>query len=227
MPRSGWSAGHREDAGYIDNVAGHAHLAVCEEAVRTTTSRSTVRAVRQGQLQHVETYGARAALRFDLERQLDDHADVMDQKQKSNGVFGDDPHGLGDQAVAHFTRTVEGRMVPGGADDRGKDRQSRRRLRRRYLDRQVDASFDYSDYSYFYDTCLALFRPVLHDSVGDPTIGRSITSNDGYSRSKSHELRISSPQDRRCAIRGRVVLPEAGTRLLQKLPRSTACRRHA
>ena len=81
-----------------------------------------------------------------------------------------------------------------------------------YLDREVDGSFDYSDYSYWYDTVYTTgYYADLHFlNNGDRSApnqffadagtrimpGARFVNDDGYEKT-SHELRISSPQDRR------------------------------
>jgi iron complex outermembrane receptor protein len=81
-----------------------------------------------------------------------------------------------------------------------------------YLDREVDGSFEYSDYSYWYDTAYTSgYYADLHFlNSGDRTApnmffadagtrimpGARFVNDDGYEKT-SHELRISSPQDRR------------------------------
>ena len=77
------SAGRRHDAGYIDNVLAPAHVSDVVgiagrqrgRSSRTTTTTST-------------RTGGRARAEGRPERQLDDHAAVMAQKQKANGSFG-------------------------------------------------------------------------------------------------------------------------------------------
>ena len=94
-----------------------------------------------------------------------------------------------------------------------------------YLDREVDGSFDYSDYSYWYDTVYTTgYYADLHFlNNGDPSApnqffadagsrimpGARFVNDDGYEKT-SHELRISSPQDRRVRFQVGFFLPEAG-----------------
>jgi outer membrane receptor protein involved in Fe transport len=79
-----------------------------------------------------------------------------------------------------------------------------------YLDREVDGSFDYSDYSYWYDSAYTTgYYADLHflgggdravpnqffDDAGTRIMpGARFINDDGYEKT-SHELRISSPQD--------------------------------
>jgi outer membrane receptor protein involved in Fe transport len=84
-----------------------------------------------------------------------------------------------------------------------------------YLDREVDGSFDYSDYSYWYDTIYTTgYYADLHFlNDGDRAVpnqfypeagtrimpGARFTNDDGYEKT-SHEIRISSPQDKRVRV---------------------------
>jgi iron complex outermembrane recepter protein len=155
----------------------------------------------------VETYGARGALRVDLNEDWAITPSLIYQKQESNGSWGDDFNDVmvsGDNAVAHFKPeftddewyqaglTIEGRIANFDVTYAGN-----------YLDRQVDASFDYSDYSYFYDSIYyttGYFSSLFFGNDGNPVPPvHYFTNDDEYSR-QSHELRISSPQDRR--VRG-------------------------
>jgi outer membrane receptor protein involved in Fe transport len=71
-----------------------------------------------------------------------------------------------------------------------------------YLNRDFDSSFDYSDYSYWYDSLYTsgYFSGLFFDDTGaavNPTA--RYTNNDHYTKT-SHELRISTAQDKR--VRG-------------------------
>ena len=140
----------------------------------------------------VDTYGARAALRVDLNDNWTVSPTLMAQKQVAHGSFAYDPS-LGDLAVEKFrpersddrwaqaALTVEGKignldLVYAGA----------------YLKRDVDTASDYSDYSYFYDQ---LYDYTWPNDAGVPTDSTQyIQGKDRYKR-QSHELRLSSPND--------------------------------
>ena len=71
-----------------------------------------------------------------------------------------------------------------------------------YLDRQVDGSFDYSDYSFFYDNLYTTgyFARLFLDNNGNQlNPDATFTNDDDYTKT-SHEIRISTPQDKR--VRG-------------------------
>ena len=79
----------------------------------------------------VDTYGARAALRIELDENWTVTPPIMAQKQRSNGSFGDES-GLGrTPGPAVQPRARQRPLVPGRADRRGPDRQFRPDLCRR------------------------------------------------------------------------------------------------
>jgi outer membrane receptor protein involved in Fe transport len=198
----GWS---RHDAGWVDNVKATRtfHANVADPTDDRTVSNAQFA---KDDYNTVDTYGARGALRVDLNEDWVITPTLMYQKQESDGFWGDDKNDVmasGDNAVAHFTPeftndewwqaglTVEGKIANFDVVYSGN-----------YLDRNVDASFDYSDYSYFYDSIYTTgyFSGLFVDSDGnrvDPV--HRFTNDDGYTK-QSHELRISSPTDKR--VRG-------------------------
>jgi outer membrane receptor protein involved in Fe transport len=193
----GWA---RRDAGYIDNISGTRTWPICEEAVGTAPCTLDSAPLAKKDFNDVDTYGARAALRIDLNDNWTITPTIMAQQQEANGVFGYDTL-LGDLNVRKFypdkskdkwyqaSLTVEGKIssldvVYAGA----------------YLDRNVNGESDYSDYSYFYDSCCS-YSLYLYDSAGDPTIGQHIISREGFTK-MSHELRVSTPQDKRARFIG-------------------------
>lgn len=178
----GWG---KKDAGYISNVLGP----------RTyPTAAITIDNARFAEKDYndVDTYGARAALRVNLNDNWTITPTVMAQEQKANGSFAYDPS-VGDLEVMRYrpekskdrwgqaALTVEGKignldLVYAGA----------------FLKRDVDTESDYSDYSYFYDM---LYEYVLTNDAGDiidPS--QYIQGKDRYKR-QSHELRLQSPSD--------------------------------
>ena len=169
----------------------------------------------------LDTVGGRAALKVDLNDNWTVTPAFQIQHQEGKGSWGDDlnngvilPGGVrvpgdvspsGKFSVAHFSKeytqddwyqiglTVEGKIGNFDLVYSGN-----------YLDRQVDGSFDYSDYAFAYDSYYTSFGPMFVDNNGDMISPSAyFTNNDGYSK-QSHELRISSPQDKR--VRGLIGL---------------------
>jgi outer membrane receptor protein involved in Fe transport len=178
----GWS---KHDAGYITNRRGtreyeHTGITIDNEQFAEKNYND------------VDTQGARAALRIDLNDNWTISPTLMAQKQVAHGSFAFDPS-LGDLAVekyrpeksddrwAQAALTVEGKignldLIYAGA----------------YLKRDVDTASDYSDYSVFYDQ---LYEYVWLNDAGEFTDSTQyIQSKDRYKR-QSHEFRISSPSD--------------------------------
>jgi outer membrane receptor protein involved in Fe transport len=212
----GW---YRDDAGWVDNVAATrtfpANAADPDDDITINNDEFV-----EDNYNTIETWGARGALRWDLNDDWAITPTFMYQKQESDGSWGDeinDVFATGDNAVAHFTEeftddewwqaglTIEGSISNFDVVYAGN-----------YLDRQVEASFDYSDYSLYYDNAYTsgYFSGLFFDNndyradgvLDDPPGTLSLvppvhryTNDDGYTK-QSHELRISSPQDRR--VRG-------------------------
>ena len=204
----------REDAGWIDNKRG---TRTFPGLASTTADDITLdnAAVAKDDYNTVETQGARLSMLINLNDDWSITPTVQYQKQEGKGSWGEDLSDFvdGDSAVTHFKDeftddewyqvglTVEGKIsnfdvVYAGA----------------YLDREVDGSFDYSDYSYWYDTVYTTgYYADLHflnngdrsapnqffaDAGSRIMPGARFVNDDGYEKT-SHELRISSPQDRR------------------------------
>lgn len=210
----GWA---KRDAGYIDNVLGSRTF----PGVAATTAddiTNTNTAYAKDNYNTLETVGGRAALKVDLNEDWTVTPSLIVQKTEGHGSWGEDTSDFvsGRNQVTHFQPeftndefyllglTIEGRvgnfdLVYSGS----------------YLNREFDGSFDYSDYSYWYDTVYTTgYYADLHFSnTGARTVqnmffadagtrimpGARFTNDDKYERS-SHELRISSPQEN--SVRG-------------------------
>jgi outer membrane receptor protein involved in Fe transport len=194
----GWA---RHDAGYIDNVAFQRVWPACAGSGAPIAECTTDSApLAEKDFNETDTYGARAALRVDLNDNWTVTPTIMAQRMYADGVFGFDDT-QGELQTAHVypdwskdkwwqaALTVEGKIgnldvVYAGA----------------YLDRQIDTQLDYSDYSYFYDACCS-YSLFFVDDNDIPTIGQYIWGDDGFEK-MSHELRISTPADRRVRFVG-------------------------
>lgn len=181
-----WS---KRDPGYISNVFGSRTFPVAGVTVNNS-------GLEEQDANDVDTYGARAALRVDLNDSWTVTPSLIVQEQKAAGTFSYDPS-VGTLEVERYrperstdrwgqaALTIEGRIANFDLVYAGS-----------YLRRDVDSRTEYSDYSYFYDA-LPQYGYVLYNDNGDiidPT--QYIRGRDQYSR-QSHELRISSPEDSR------------------------------
>ena len=107
----------------------------------------------------IDTYGARAALRVDLNDNWTITPTFMTQNQYSDGSWGDDLNdfvGCPATTLSRTSRTSTPTTSGGRPGSRSKatSATSTSSYSGNYLDRQVEASFDYSDYSFFYDSIL-------------------------------------------------------------------------
>jgi iron complex outermembrane recepter protein len=198
----GW---YREDAGWVDNVqATRTFLGVVADPTDDITIDNDEFA--EDDYNTMETYGARAALRVDLGDNWTITPTFMIQNQYADGSWGDDLNDFivsGDNAVAHFKEEyTDDEWYQAGLLIEGSIGNFDLTYSGNYLDREVEASFDYSDYSYFYEGfyTTGYFAGLFVDDDGDrvPPVHRYY-NDDAYTK-QSHELRISTPQDRR--VRG-------------------------
>ena len=214
----GWK---RSDAGYIDNVLGSRTF---PGQASTTADDITITNTDKAEENYntMETVGARASLRIDLNDSWSVMPQVMYQKQEGQGSWGEDLSDFvaEDQSVTHFLGEFnDDEWYQMGLTIEGSIGNFDVTYASSYLDRDVDRSIDYSDYSYWYDTAYTTgFYADLHfANSGDRAVpnelfpnagtrvmgGAYYTNDDGYKKT-SHELRITSPQDNR--VRGLVGL---------------------
>ena len=187
----GW---YRRDGGYIDNIAGTLHFPTSGIDFSNTD-------LVEDNYNDVETYGARAALKIDLDDNWTVTPSLIGQKQNSHGSFAQE-RGLGDLEIMQFNPefakdkwiqaalTVEGKLGNFDVTYAGS-----------LLRRRVDQEIDYSDYSYFYDA-LAGYGAYFYDNAGDlVNPNQFIQAVDRY-RKMSQELRFTSPADKRVRLVG-------------------------
>jgi iron complex outermembrane recepter protein len=206
----GWST---RTPGYIDNVAGTDAAAGIVNGVRTFPSWNAANgslpfpanlgagamsnaAVARRRYNDVEMNGGRAALKVELSDSWTVTPAVVGQTTRTGGVFFYDPV-VGDLALTHFfpensddtfyqaALTVEGRignfdLVYAGA----------------FMKRDDVTRSDYSDYSFFYDQANGSGVNYYDNSGNLINPSQYNVGRDGY-RKQSHELRLSSPKDRR------------------------------
>ena len=225
----GWN---RRDAGYIDNVAGTRvfpgveNAAVClDNGVACSADDITLdnSDIAKDNYNTMDTVGGRAALRIELNDNWTITPNVMAQRQEGEGSWGEDLSDFVSDSlqVTHFKEEfTKDEWYQMGLTIDGTIGNFELSYSGNYLDRQVDGSFDYSDYSYWYDTIYttgyyadlhfqdtgprpidnAFFESAPAGEAGTRIMpGARFTNNDGYTK-KSHELRISSNQD--ASVRG-------------------------
>jgi outer membrane receptor protein involved in Fe transport len=196
----------RHDAGYIDNVG----------ATRTFPSAAALNPAGgcvsnlptpppgcastpthpEKDFNDADTYGARAALRIDLNENWTVTPTIMGQKAETNGLFAFEPN-TGDLKVAQFYPDVtEDKWYQAALTVEGKIGRFDLIYAGAYLQRDDVVDYDYSDYSYFYDQGGS--GVYWGDDAGVPLQdpAQYVHGTDGYKR-QSHEIRISSPAEDR------------------------------
>jgi outer membrane receptor protein involved in Fe transport len=198
----GWS---KSEGGWIDNVAGQrlypGDLSITEDDILADNSEFA-----EDNYNTAETIGARAALRIDLGENWTLTPSAMYQKMEQEGAWGDD---LSDYVVSGNNNVV--RFADEFADDEwwqagltveGTIGTLDVTYSGNYLSREFQSIFDYSDYSYWYDVnnTTGYFARLFVDNDGNYIDRSASYSNDDEYARTSHELRISTAQDKR--VRG-------------------------
>ncbi len=198
----GWSL---SDAGWVDNKLATRTYTIDQSTAADDVVTTNDQFVKKN-YNTADTLGARAALRVNLGENWSVTPSVMYQSMDQKGSWGDDLNNIaasGDYAVAHFRKeftddewwqaglTVEGSINGFDVVYSGN-----------YLDRDVNGAFDYSDYSFYYDNLYTTgyFARLFLDNNGDQLNPDAAFSNDDHYTKTSHEIRISTPQDKR--VRG-------------------------
>jgi outer membrane receptor protein involved in Fe transport len=187
-------AWYSRDGGYIDNIHGQLNYPT-SGVVRDNANLA------EENYNDVKTYGARAALRVELNDSWTVTPQIMGQVQKSHGSFAEES-GLGELETMQFSPekatdkwyqaalTVEGKVGNFDITYAGA-----------YMRRQIDGQFDYSDYSYFYDA-LAGYGAYWYDNDYNPIDPTQYIVSDDSFKKMSHELRFTSPADKRLRVVG-------------------------
>lgn len=197
----GWQ---RHDAGYIDNVFGSRTY---PSTVPTESRPESVPISRSNEdfveddYNDVDTTGARAALKIDLNDTWTITPQVMAQRQEANGFFGFDPD-VGDLEISHsFPEVSDDKWVQAALTVEGKIANLDLMYAGSYLKRDVATESDYSDYAYWYDTQYLAggyyFSDYFYNDAGDAIdFAQFIEGKDEYQR-YTHELRLTSPAENR------------------------------
>jgi iron complex outermembrane recepter protein len=198
----GWA---RRDAGWIDNVEGTRTWPGDRSTIADDITESNAD-LAEDNYNTVDVAGARAALRVNLGENWTLTPQVMFQKADSEGSWGDDYSAFspGKDNVTHFREEwSEDEWYQAGLTVEGTAGMFDVVYSGNYLDRSFDGSFDYSDYSYWYDALYTggYYGNMFVDNDGNRIAeqAHSFINRDNYAKT-SHELRISTPQDKR--VRG-------------------------
>lgn len=182
----GW---HETQGGYIDNVPGT--ITYAASGIVVDNSEFV-----EDDFNSVDTTGARAALKIDLNENWTVTPGLMYQQQDANGLWAHDPEDAGDLEVVRFfpdgqeedwlqsALTVEGNIA-----DRFDFVYAVS-----HLDRDVDSIYDYSGYAEYLEAYYASidYACYHYDATGncaDPS--QFVDSDERFTR-MSHEVRLQS-----------------------------------
>ncbi len=151
-----------------------------------------------------ENYGARAALKIDLNDNWTITPSVMGQKANSNGSYGYRVGGNAFEITRFHPESFEDKWWQAALTVEGRFSNFNVVYAGAYLKRDDETKSDYVDYSYFYDCCYVSYSGAAYhvgayqyDNSGAPIdITQFIHGKDGY-KMLSQEIRISSAQEQR------------------------------
>jgi len=201
---------YRHDAGYIDNVP--ASIQFCGGVNFDSAGNCVKDGVRVNNNQFVEkdyndvdTYGARAALKVDLNDNWTVTSSVLFQETKSNGTSATDER-LGDFVVGHyFPEYRRDKFIQAALTIEGKIGNWDVTYAGAYLDRKTSSSNDYTDYSEAYDSLYASVGGLagyfyMENAAGADIDPRQQVIGSDHFKKLSQELRIASPSTERLRL---------------------------
>ena len=185
----GW---YVRDGGYIDNVLD-------SRTFPSSGITKTNAALVEDDFNDGETFGARVALKIDLDENWTVTPSLLGQKSNFDGRSTFDPK-LGDLNAGRFYDELnEDRFFQAALTVEGKIGNLDVTYAGSFLKRQIDSFSDYTDYAYYYDVLYgygAYFYDDLYNLV-DPS--QTYQGDDSFSK-YSNEIRISTPQDKRLRV---------------------------
>lgn len=182
----GWD---KREAGWIDNVYN-------ERTFPTSGITMNNADLVEENYNDSHTTGARAALKVDLGENWSIMPSIMTQKETTNGSFAFDPV-VGDLNISrYYPESLEDKFTQVALTVTGKIGNFDLVYAFSTLDRDGKAESDYNDYGFWYDV-VSGYGAYAYDNNGDYINPSQITLSEGHQTKRSHELRISSPQDER------------------------------
>ena len=188
----GW---YKKEGGFIDSVAGRRSFLPQPGGISVTNA-----AFVKDDINEVEVYGGRAALKIDLDDNWTVTASAQGQSQKADGLFGYDSS-VGDLKVQLFNpETSVDQFYQAGLTIQGKLANFDVTYAGAYMGRNVASTSDYTDYAEAYDALYAGAGGVagyfyFTDAAGNTIDSRQTILGGGDFTKSSHEFRIASPQD--------------------------------
>ncbi len=203
----GWAT---KTPGYIDNVPGTITFPTASAVAGRPITANNAAYVKD-HYNDTETYGARAALRIDLNDNWTVTPQVMGQKQKNGGGFSYDPS-LGDLKISRYrSEKFDDKWGQAALTVEGKIANLDLVYAASYLKRDTTGDSDYSDYTYFYDV---VYGSYLNSDTDVVNASQYFLSDDRYQR-WSQELRVSTDPARRLRVVGGVFAQRQQHRIQQ------------
>ena len=204
---------YQHDAGYIDNVLGRRTFCGTTLYDESESASGCIRdgisvtngAFVKDNYNETDSWGARAALKVDLDENWTVTPSVIYQDTRSHGSYGFDPL-LGDLKVQHFFPEFRNdRFVQAALTIEGKLGNWDVTYAGAYLDRKDLSSSDYTDYAEAYDS---LYQSVgglayyfaYQDASGNTIDPRQKVIGTDHFKKLSQELRIASPSTERLRV---------------------------
>lgn len=193
----GW---YQRDAGYIDNVPGTRSFLPQPGGITVNND-----AFVEQDFNDVDTWGARAALKIDLDDRWTVTPTILYQEQRSDGIFGYDPS-VGDLEVQRFYPDFRrDRFVQAALTIEGKIGDWDLTYAGAYLDRRASQTNDYTDYAEAYDSLYASVGGLagyfyFQDNAGNTIDPRQFIDASDHFKKVSQELRVASPSSERFRI---------------------------
>ena len=182
----GW---YVKDGGYIDNVLD-------SRTFPSSGITKTNAALVEENFNDGVTYGARLALKIDLNENWTATPTLLGQKSEYGGRNTFDPK-LGDlNAGRFFDELNEDRFFQAALTVEGKVGNFDVTYAGAYLKRQIDSFSDYTDYAYYYDVLYGYGVYFFDDMYNLIDPSQTYQGDDSFSK-YSNEIRISTPQDKR------------------------------
>ena len=197
----GW---YRHDGGYIDNIRGQRTMTeFAPDKLGGDPTGNTLTLdnadFAEKNYNDVDTYGARAALKIDLNDNWTITPEVIGQIQKANGSFAEE-RGLDDYETMQFNpEKLKDKWIQAALTVQGKIGNFDVTYAGSYMRRQVDSALDYSDYAYFYNE-LSSYGAYWYDNADNPVVPNQLIQADDSYKKMSHELRFTSPADKRLRV---------------------------
>jgi outer membrane receptor protein involved in Fe transport len=194
----GW---YRRDGGYIDNIHGVREMTQFDSSGEPTgnTWLFDNAALAEDNYNDVNTYGARAALKIDLDDNWTVTPQVVGQVQKADGSFAEE-RGLGPLQTMQFNpEELKDKWLQAALTVEGKIGNFDVTYAGSYMKRRVDSDLDYSDYAYFYNE-LTTYGTFWLDDNGDQVLPNQLIQAVDRYKKMSHELRFASPAENRLRL---------------------------